>query len=78
MKRLLINLDLILKFSLCGNRWFKWYRQSSNSGTKKRKVKVIVNIDIFNFTQYGVDFYKCDVGNNDDIKNVFTDIYKKI
>ena len=30
-----------------------------------------------NSNQDDVDFYKCDVGDNDKIKNVFDDILKK-
>ena len=44
---------------------------------KNRKAKKIINIDIINSNQDDVDFYKCDVGDNDKIKNVFDDILKK-
>ena len=44
---------------------------------KNRKAKKIINIDIMNSNRGDVDFYKCDVGDNDKIKNVFDDILKK-
>ncbi len=48
---------------------------------KRRKAKKIINIDMLEFYESGVDFYKCDVGSNERIKAVFKDIirkYKKI
>ncbi len=44
---------------------------------KKRKAKKIINIDLKNSKKEGTDFYKCDVGNNENMKEVFNDILKK-
>ncbi len=44
---------------------------------KKRKAKKIINIDIVECNQSEVDFYKCDVGDNDMIRKVLDEIYFK-
>ncbi|MBF96809.1 MAG: 3-oxoacyl-[acyl-carrier-protein] reductase FabG [Alphaproteobacteria bacterium MarineAlpha9_Bin4] len=44
---------------------------------KKRKAKKIINIDILRRDQDNVDFYKCDVGEDKEIKEVFEEIIKK-
>ena len=44
---------------------------------QKRKAKRIINIDISNSKQEGIDFYECDVGDNETMKEVFNDIFKK-
>ncbi len=44
---------------------------------KKRKAKKIINIDVIRSSQDEIDFYKCDVGNNEKMKEVFNDILKK-
>ena len=42
-----------------------------------RKAKKVINIDIIKNSLDAVDFYNCDVGNNQDIKTVLNDIYQK-
>ena len=42
-----------------------------------RKAKKVINIDIKNNYLTNTDFYKCDVGDNQSIKEVFSEIHKK-
>lgn len=42
-----------------------------------RKAKKVINIDVKEKYLSDVDYYKCNVGNNDEIKSIIDQIYKK-
>ena len=44
---------------------------------KKRRAKKVINIDIVNISKNNDDFYSCDIGNNNKVKEVLENIYKK-
>ena len=44
---------------------------------KYRKAKKIINIDIKENNLKEIDYYTCDVGNNDEIKKIIDQIYNK-
>ncbi len=44
---------------------------------KSRKAKKVINIDKIKISIENVDFYSCDVGNDEDMKNIISKIYKK-
>ncbi|MAJ24384.1 MAG: short-chain dehydrogenase [Rickettsiales bacterium] len=44
---------------------------------KQRNAKAVVNIDLNNNNNIATDFYKCNVGNSDEMKDVLQLIHKK-